>query len=558
MPANKAGTDGAPAPEGQAARLGDVAMQVGTIIRNNMGKLWFSNADMHTAVASCFTAVHGALENAPELFFRRVGDCLDIADVDIPLNSRELQVLADQFDSLNISGLVIARGLQKQEFSDLLEILSARAEELNALGGFEAFMRRVGIEHVAPRQVILKEVTDGDMVVKKQDAPPPLSDEARAQRRDEALTYLRHDGSDTSADTVRDALTAVRDDTGAMADLIVESARVPGLDEGDAVSASRVRDALQRAFDVWAGGPEMKTQKAKKALARSMRALKGAVLERLGGLPGFNEETESLLQDAFESFDDELKMDALAAEYLRKRKAISDSEARILRYIRKKGRSGVSESDLEERLLAGGLEGGEWRDLLTRSGVAGSLDDEGSGGAVRELTSRLASIEDALRKKDSGSAGGTDAGKLAGELKNVAVDVDAMVTDTNRKIADMVEGYQGSGDTESAEGDGTDDQGAGSRERKRRMTKQELYETLSEISQELCQPLSVINCSISMIQSGRLGTIGDGQGDMLNLATQSTQKLKDIADSLMDITGVPLDLEPDADIQSEIYRHDDA
>jgi len=39
----------------------------------------------------------------------------------------------------------------------------------------------------------------------------------------------------------------------------------------------------------------------------------------------------------------------------------------------------------------------------------------------------------------------------------------------------------------------------------------------------------------------------------LQLAVESSQKLKHIADSLMEITGVPDELEPDAKIQAEIY-----
>jgi hypothetical protein len=41
---------------------------------------------------------------------------------------------------------------------------------------------------------------------------------------------------------------------------------------------------------------------------------------------------------------------------------------------------------------------------------------------------------------------------------------------------------------------------------------------------------------------------------MLNLAVESAQKLKQIVDSLMEITGVPKSLEPDAKIQAELYR----
>ena len=45
------------------------------------------------------------------------------------------------------------------------------------------------------------------------------------------------------------------------------------------------------------------------------------------------------------------------------------------------------------------------------------------------------------------------------------------------------------------------------------------------------------------------------QREVLQLVAEG-KSVKDIANSLMDITGVPLELEPDAEIRSEIYDRD--
>ena len=80
---------------------------------------------------------------------------------------------------------------------------------------------------------------------------------------------------------------------------------------------------------------------------------------------------------------------------------------------------------------------------------------------------------------------------------------------------------------------------------------------LAEIVQELCQPLSVINCSIEMIKSSHLGAVSDSQLEILNLASTSGDRVKLLVDKLLELSGLPTTMTPDADIQSSLYRKEE-
>jgi hypothetical protein len=505
----------------------NVVAAMSRVVANTLHHRWLSASDQRDAVEHAFTALESwfASTAADELYLRMLGDELNVAGIPLDATQADVAPVAGQMAALGLPALAILKSITAREYGPLLEILGARPAELEVLGGFQSFAAKVGVEHAVVRNIVLREVAEDDVVIKKSrvEAAVPAGGGDRAA----LVQFLK--GAEGDAGVAPEALARAQDDAAGVGGLILDAAR-ESADVGRAMG-----EAVRRAFDCWVKSPGAQTQKGKKDLSRYIGRLQDWLKENAPEGGGAADE----IAEAFDAIGDELKMDTLAAEYLRKRKAISESEERILRYIRRKGREGIDETDLERRLLSGGLEGSDWRDLIVKSGLAGA---GGSEEAVRFLSERLLMLENVLR--GPGLKVGEDPAKLASDLKRIAVDVDALAVDTNRKVQDIIEEYRRE-DTE-AEASGGPVRKGGSR--------RQLYEKLSEIGQELCQPLSVINCSISMITSGRLGDVSGAQKDMLNLAVESSQKLQQIVDSLMVITGVPKGLEPDAKIQSELYR----
>lgn len=505
------------------------------VIGNTMAHRWLSPFDQADATRVAFrrlTEWFGAA-GCGELYLRHLVDRLEAADQALDMSLGDVAPLAGQMEALDLRGLVVQKEIAEGEFKNFLEILSAEPDELLLLGGFQSFAAKIGVTHVVVRNIVLREVAEDDIVVRKARFADVVANRPGGHSR--LLDFLRSTGGEAT-DAVREALESAQDDCEGVGALLLETAK----DAPDAGLA--LGDAVRRAFECWSAAPAARTQKGKKELARFVGRLQNWLTAQTSGTEG----AADALNETFDAIGDELKMDAMTAEYLRRRRAISESESRILRYIHRKGREGIEQTDLEQRLMEGGLQGGDWRDLLVKSGVAGSGGPEAT---VRRVASRLLGLEDALRSRRS-AGGAVDPGKLTQDLKQIAVDVDALVVDTGRKVQDIIDEYrQDAQDEQSAEADA-----AGPEAKKRGpSSRKALYEKLSEIGQELCQPLAVINCSISMITSGRLGGVTGTQADVLNLATESVQKLQKIVDSLMRITGVPQALEPNAEIQSNIY-----
>jgi hypothetical protein len=317
----------------------------------------------------------------------------------------------------------------------------------------------------------------------------------------------------------------------------------------DSKSFSRlVIDSLKRAYEGLLKDPSIKTQKGKKNLARTLLALEEQILKKMNDVTegGLSDEDTKKITDAIEEMDDELKIDSLADEYTKKKNAVRSSEDRILRFMKKKGMEDIGQTELREKLAEGGISDEEWNELLLRSGVHGTQDDSlvGVGAAVGHLAALLVKMEDRFVKNKPADSRLSDE-----ELNKTVHEVDQEVTNivvrTEKKIENLV-------DTIRA------DRAAGAEDDKKEgkqptLSRAKLLELLAEAVQELCQPLSVINCSIDMIKSNALGAVTEPQKEMLELASSNGERVVKLVNKLMEISGVPKTMKPDAGIQAALY-----
>jgi signal transduction histidine kinase len=74
------------------------------------------------------------------------------------------------------------------------------------------------------------------------------------------------------------------------------------------------------------------------------------------------------------------------------------------------------------------------------------------------------------------------------------------------------------------------------------MSRFALLETLAEIAQDLLQPLTVINCAVSMSLDGYVGPVAPEMENLLRMAQHGSQRLQKIMDALIRIVGYPTKL----------------
>jgi uncharacterized membrane protein YgcG len=325
-------------------------------------------------------------------------------------------------------------------------------------------------------------------------------------------------------------------------------------------------DNIKKIYDSLMRDPAARTQKGKKEIARELELLEERVLAKLHEVPGgIDEAAVNKVTEEVEGMLDGLRIEALATEYLKKRKAIEMSEQRILRFIKIKGLDKIDETELQGKLVEGGLSNDEWKNLVSKTGVGVTEEARTVAGQnvdsmvmLGHLSNLLTEMESAAGKggggggagsQGSGGSGGGGGGgenkNITGVLREVSSELGTIVATTEQKIDNLVRDLRADAAAE--------DSGEPDAEKKTRMPRRKLMEVLAEIGQELCQPLAVINCTLGLVVSESIGEVTADQREMLNLAISSEEKLKLLADRLMELSGVPTTLSPNAKIQSSLY-----
>jgi signal transduction histidine kinase len=201
-------------------------------------------------------------------------------------------------------------------------------------------------------------------------------------------------------------------------------------------------------------------------------------------------------------------------------------------------------SDLQDRLLKGGLSVEGWQELVVKSRTPGGRDmgniSRRDAVAFGQLAVLLSRMEDLLEKAETLQDRHASTDALRQTLSALDSTVSGIAAGTQQKIEELKEDVHGK-------------EGTGVSSPARQLPRKEILEILAEIVQELCQPLSVISCSLSMISRERAGKVSPNQVGLLDLAVKSAERMRVLIDSLREISGDPQTLAPDSEIQSWIY-----
>ena len=256
-------------------------------------------------------------------------------------------------------------------------------------------------------------------------------------------------------------------------------------------------------------------------------------------------EESKAVTGAVERMTERLKMDSIVQDYSKKLKMLEESEKRILRFMKLQGLDKAKDPELEKKLGEEGVDVADWHKLLA---LSGSDDDDASAAAVAQLASMLARLdEDVGKMAKEGDPQAQE--KLAGELKQVNSEVSTMAARTQNKIEGLVEAV-----TADMEAIDRIEKEAARGGQALKMSRKQMLVILGEVVQELCQPLSVISCSVDMLKAQTLGDVTPMQAEMLQLVSESATKIKTLIDNLERIAGPPTTLVPDKEIQMALNQ----
>jgi hypothetical protein len=536
---------------------GEIITRMGMIVTNNRDSAWLSASDKQQTTDDCFLHIVHSLEECHEIAFHITGTDLRMNRHDTPVVGLPAQTFINHLADREIYDFSITQGIPRSTFDELLEILNATADELQLVGGFAEFVKSSALTHIGARTVVYKEITEDELVITKHDMDKAGVDRDAISRLTNAVALLQGAPALSQADT-EDAvsgLKAAAEDPVKLAVLILRASEVRSgsadVDGGETLGDIVVA-CMRLAYDELSKSPQMKTQKGKKALAKILVMLEHEILEGLRDSAGDDEAEKYIagISDAAEAMRDELQIDALSDQYLKKQTAIEKSEESLLRYLRQKGSRSDEASQLGEKMMTEGLSMGNWQRLLVQSAAsepggsaAGHAEAPGIGESVAAIQ-QLAVLLDHMQKlvspgeKTNAGTENPDEDELRKTMQEVDRNVDKVIEGTNQKIGTLV--AELTEDASISKPIGKDGKAI-----RPRMSRAKLLETLAEIVQEICQPLSVIHCSVSMMMSGSLGSINEAQSDILMMADQSSDKIRKLAKSMMRIAGVPSTLTPD-------------
>lgn len=512
---------------------------------------------------------HAVTRQAGQSCFRLLQQAWASGDIKINITEQGLSVnhdvvvsrsplvkhFVEHIEQREITNVILRKVMTEEQFLAFLEVLNAKPEELEQLGGFGGALEAVALSDVVGvRNVVYREVADDQTVVaKKRNATldEPV-DNGRAADGDsdngavmrEILAFLRGDDNGMKNETAQQ-IREKGADAAQLADLILTAAETKAFKTphaADENASDTLVECLHRAYRAMTQDPSFHTQKTKKQIQRTLTLLKSELLQKLQGKDDIAfAACENAIRDAIEGIHDELAIDALAQEYAKKWKAVNSSEKRILRYLKRTPTETIEQSELKQRLMDSGLDDDNWRELLLKSGVSqAELDRQEKQDGISKA---VGGVAETLKKLQQDIAQADGAAKLSKQdIRGIQTQIDGVVRQTEKSIQTLIDEIGGKS------------RDARSQTERPNLTRKRLFEILAEIGQELCQPLSVINCSVDMLRDGSLGDIAEMQKEMLDTAADSGQKIQKLIDKLIAIAGRPKGLAVDKSIQSELYE----
>ncbi len=519
------------------------------------------------AMEDCYNILIRLFDYQSELLFNVTEEGLLVNGAVVEQKNPLVRTFISHLAKLEIKSFGLEKGMPRDKFDKLIEIMNTKPDILKQSGGFTSVVAGHGLQGVRVSKVSYVQIAEDELVVSKKDlaaaaAAAGAGSENRSGTIDGVFAFLKGEKAEedaTAGESVRELASHPKE----LADAVLQSARArkdaagTGITQGGGESVSDfVVENIKKVYNSLMKDPAAKTQKGKKEIEKELELLEERILTKLHEATGEADESgASKVTEAVEGMLDELRIEALAAEYMKKRKAIEVSEKRILRFIKVKGLDKIEETELQDKLVAGGLSSEEWTSLLSKTGVGTTEDASTIVGQnidsmvmLGHLSNLLTEMESAV-KQGVGTAAARDEKhdnkNISGVLKEVSSELGTIVATTEQKIDNLVKDLRADAEAEASGGaDGGN---------KARMPRRKLMEVLAEIGQELCQPLAVINCTLGLVVSESIGEVTADQREMLNLAISSEEKLKLLADRLMELSGVPTTLSPDAKIQSSLY-----
>lgn len=499
---------------------------------NNYSLYGGEHAVTVTSMEECYESLTNILEKEPEI-------SLTVADKKLLFNGLESSgrgalghAIQDRLQMHGVNSLIIKKGVGPDEFVQFVGLMGRLPDELRDQGGLFEAMKTMAGGQIQVRQINFR-LVDADAPTggpgggpEAEGAMPPESAGPSVPAAGAVKVVRRRGGVSADVERLADAV---------MADVDMDAVEF-GADQGELDSvAQRILTNLRKTYLTLRSGFNLESQKGRRAMAQMLGGLRQAIESRL---PSPMSDGRSQVADALAALFDEATLESLLADYKQKSDGL-DRQRRDLADFMVDGRAERLGAQTVARLLqsngvdAGGLPA-PGVGVSGEAGGGGPADKGGNGFAESMLGQRVREMVEA------GSSDIVSQERMLDILAQVESEVACVVAAAEARILDLQASLASLGG-ESAPDILRDPR--------------KMAETLTELVQELCQPLSVVTCAIDLVRESKLHVAGSCEDECLTLARSSTERIRTLVRHLVGIVGVPISLIPNELIRTAL-SHD--
>ncbi len=482
---------------------------------------------VEAAVVTAEVALNTLFNQRPTILLGAFHGHLTVDEASVTANGTLLKSLERRLTKLQITGLKLSRGIPRSELTTLVQLLSLREAQQ-----FRAGLAAAGLHYAAAADTVYEAVRDGEKVVSDTDLGEIGSDDVLVLDAadfgadtglfnadtdgyaKQVLDFLKGEAELAGNSELEKGLSELASDPEKLSRIIIESAaiRKSVSDLNGESLGDIILDSLRRTYEGLHAQPTRQDLEGKSKLRDTLLKLEESILERSHNLSGESDpELDRKIVQTIREMREELGFEAAAIQYMQHRDAIELQKSELQDFIKSRG------PEAAENLISyTDFPSAEWRRIVHESGKESNQPHAG----LNTLTTVFERLEKMMKSDDSD---GTSLKDLLGQANE---NLDDTLFTTKEKLEVLSQQLK-------------DDVNATIGGHGRNMSQDELLAALSEVAQELMQPLTAITASLEMMLDGFVGEITFDQRDLLDLAANSGEHLKFLMKELIDIVGCP-------------------
>ncbi len=484
-----------------------------------------------SAISDAMLPVQSLFLDRQKIVIGTFNGVMTIDDVPVITYGVLLKSLERRLVHLRIKGLRISRGISEEELIKLVELLTENEAET-----FQTEIAQGEFSHVVPQETHLQNVREDEVVASKEDLAgigtngvlviddDELSssysggDDGATVHVEQIVAFLKGDVS-CEESGVGEMLAADPDSLGQliMESVVIRQAatELNGESVGDIVLG-----CLRRTYEGLRQQPAFQSSEGMVKLKKSLLLLEESMLEKMRSLAGDTyPELDRQIVQTFREMDEDLGFELAANQYVAHKEALKEDEQTLLSYVQAKG------VEMAEGLISDTeFPASEWRRIVVESHRPEESESASSMIAgLDALSSVFEKLETLVKSK------GTDERQIDDLFGQANESLDETLYSTQEKL-ELLSAHLGDvgSDTGTIGGQAMV------------MDRKELLSSISEIAQELMQPLTVITASLELLLSGDSGAFNHDQMAMLEMASNSGRHLAFLMNKLIEIVGCPV------------------